>query len=155
VPKRPPDDLMEWPKGELAKEVARLRAITREHAERPGDDPRQASTSDPIIGGSPRGRGDALLDARSAVLMDFIDVALVDMKRDEPLSMMLSLAGRINYADDRVTHAYIFGPDGAAGIVSQLVGLASRAAGAHGDPNAEAFAAEFKADLGRRMAAMD
>jgi hypothetical protein len=146
---------MEWPKGELAKEVARLRAITREHADRPGDDPRQASTADPIIGGSPHGRGDALLDARSAVLMDSIDVVLVDMKRGDTLSMMLSLAGRINYADDRVTHAYIFGPDGAAGIVSQLVGLASRAAGAHGDPNAERFAAEFKADLEQRMAAME
>jgi hypothetical protein len=143
---------MKWPKGELAKEVARLRAILREHAERPGDDPRQASTPDPIIGGSPHGRGDALLDARSAVLMDSIDVSLADMKRGDTLAMMLVLAGRINYADDRVTHAYIFGPDGAAGIVSELIGLASRAAGAHGDPNAERFAAEFKADLERRMA---
>jgi hypothetical protein len=146
---------MEWPKGELAKEVARLRAITREHAERPGDDPRQASTSDPIIGGSPRGRGDALLDARSAVLLESVEVVLVDTKRaDDPLVMMLALAGRVNYADDRVTHAYIFGPDGAASIVSELIELASRAHGAHGDPNAERFAAEFKADLERRMAAM-
>ena len=29
--KPPPENLMEWPKADLAKEVARLRAIMREH----------------------------------------------------------------------------------------------------------------------------
>jgi hypothetical protein len=147
---RPPDDLKDWSKKDLMREVARLRAITREFAERPGDDPRGASTSDPIIGGSPGGRGDALLDARSAVLMEGIEVVLIDTKQDDPISMLLTLSGRINYADDRVTHAYIFGPDGAAGLVSELLMLATRAD--HGDlPHGQRFARRFRDDLNRRM----
>src|SRR4051794_39703654 len=98
---RPPDDLKDWSKNDLVREIRRLRAITREMAERVGDDPRGASTSDPIVGGSPHGQGDALIDARAAVLLDHADVVLVDTKRDsEPVSMLLSLGGRINYSDD-------------------------------------------------------
>lgn len=134
------------------REVARLRAVMREHAERPGDDPREASTQDPIIGGSPHGEGDALVDARSAVLLDAVEVVLLDTKRPEDgVSMLLSLAGRINYADDRVTHAYLMNGDGAAGIVAELVMLAHRA-GAMGRPDGLAFAAEFKAGVECRMA---
>lgn len=147
---KPPDDLKDWSKKDLMREVARLRAITREFAERPGDDPRGASTSDPIIGGSPSGRGDALIDARSAVLMEDVEVVLVDTKQEEPVSMLLSLSGRINYADDRVTHAYLFGPDGAAGLVSELILLATRADA--GDlPHGQHFAQQFREDLNRRM----
>jgi hypothetical protein len=121
----------------------------------PLDDPRGASTSDPIIGGSPHGQGDALIDARAAVLLDHADVVLVDTKREsEPVSMLLSLGGRINYSDDRTTVAYLMNGDGAAAIVSQLVGLASRAAGMHGDPHGEEFAADFKLALERRMGEM-
>jgi hypothetical protein len=152
---RPPDDLKDWSKNDLVREIRRLRAITREMAERVGDDPRGASTSDPIIGGSPHGQGDALIDARAAVLLDHADVVLVDTKREsEPVSMLLSLGGRINYSDDRTTVAYLMNGDGAAAIVSQLVGLASRAAGMHGDPHGEEFAADFKLALERRMGEM-
>jgi hypothetical protein len=152
---RPPDDLKDWSKNDLVREIRRLRAITREMAERVGDDPRGASTSDPIIGGSPHGQGDALIDARAAVLLDHADVVLVDTKREsEPVSMLLSLGGRINYSDDRTTVAYLMNGDGAAAIVSQLVGLASRAAGMHGDPHGEEFAADFKLALEARMGEM-
>src|SRR4051812_32885243 len=100
---KPPDDLKEWSKNDLIREVRRLRAITREHSESIGGDPREASTSDPIIGGSPYGRGDALIDARASVLLEGIDVALIDTKRDtDPVLMMLALRGRVNYADDKV-----------------------------------------------------
>jgi hypothetical protein len=143
---------MKWPKGELAREVARLRAILREHAERPGSDPREASTTDSQIdiAGDPYATGGALLDARSAVLMENVAVVLVDTKRDEAVSMMLTLEGRINYAADRAEHAYLFGPDGAAALVSELVALAGRAA-SHDRPHGRRFADEFRRDLDRRM----
>ena len=146
---RPPDDLKDWSKKDLMREVARLRAITREHAERVGADPRPASTPTPIIGGSPTGKGDALIDARSAVLLEGIEVVLIDTKSDDPVAMLLSLEGRINYADDRVTHAYLFGPDGAAGLVSELIELAQRAPGA--GPHGQRFAEQFQADFKRRL----
>jgi hypothetical protein len=149
---KPPDDLKSWSKNNLVREVQRLRALTREMAESRGDDPRPASTQDPIIGGSPHGRGDALVDARAAVLLEGIDVVLVDSKQDtDPVFMLLALRGRINYANDRVEHAYLLSGDGAAGIVSELVAIASRAAGAHGVPGADRFAEEFKVELERRM----
>jgi hypothetical protein len=151
---RPPDDLKAWSKNELVREIRRLRAVTREHAERRGDDPRgQATTGAAVtdVAGDPHAVGGALLDARSAVLLDTVDVALVDTKADEePVAMLLALGGRINYADDRVQHAYLFGPDGAAGLVSELVGLAARAGGA-GPAHARLFAEEFQAVLSRRM----
>lgn len=147
---KPPDDLKDWSKKDLMREVARLRAVLHEFSGRRGDDPRPASTSDPIIGGSPGGSGDALLDARAAVLLDNVEVVLVDTKQGETVSMMLTLAGRINYSDDRVTHAYLFGPDGAAGIVTELLGLATRA-GAGGLPHGVSFAQGFQADIKRRM----
>lgn len=148
---RPPDDLKDWSKNDLVREVRRLRAVMREHAERPGDDPREQSADQPIIGGSPTGQGDALIDARTAVLLEGVEVVLVDTKKeDDPVVMLLSLSGRINYADDRVTHAYLINGDGAAGIVVELLELAQRA-GAMGRPDGEQFSAEFKASIERRM----
>jgi hypothetical protein len=135
--KPPPSDLMDWPKSELAKEVARLRAITREIAERPGTDPTQGQAPDAMVDivAGPAARGGALLDARSAVLLDHINVVL--------------LQGRVNYSTERVDHAYLFGPDGAAALVSELIGLAGRAAGADG--HGERFADEFRTLLEERM----
>lgn len=149
---KPPADLKQWSKNGLVREVERLRAVMREHAERPGSDPREASTGDPLIGGSPYGQGDALIDARAAVLLEGVEVVLIDTKRDtDVVVMMLSLSGRVNYADDRVTHAYLLNGDGAAGIVAELVGLAYRASTMRDDQNGQRFAAEFKAALEDRM----
>jgi hypothetical protein len=150
----PPDDLKQWSKNELIRELRRLRAMLREHSERRGDDPRaQATTGAAVtdVAGDPHATGGALLDTRSAVLLDTVDVVLADTKSDEPVVMMLALGGRINYAHQRVEHAYLFGPDGAAGLVSELVGLASRAAG-HAAEHGARFAAEFKLALDERMA---
>jgi hypothetical protein len=142
--KPPPDNLKDWSKNSLVREVGRLRAILREHAERPGGDPREASTSDAIVGGSgPYSRGDVLLDARSAVLLDGVDVSLVDTKQGDAPVMFLVLKGRINFSEDRVEHAYLFGSDGAAGLVTEVIGLAQRAG--------EGFGSEFADDLTRRM----
>ena len=147
----PPENLMDWKKGDLCKEVARLRAILHEHSERKGDDPRIASTSSPIIGGTKHGQGDALLDARSAVLLDGVDVALVDTKQGDEVSMMLVLGGRINYSRDVVKHAYLFGSDGAAGIVSEILMLATRAGAVTGLPHGTIFAQQFRVHLDRRV----
>lgn len=136
----PPENLMDWPKAQLAREVDRLRAITREHADRLHDDARSGGDS---VGGSPHGRGDSVLDTRGAVLMDGAEVILVDTKQDQRPAMALLLEGRVNYGANRVRQMYLFGPDGAAAIITQLIGLAGRAGGE--------FGAEFKADLERRM----
>jgi hypothetical protein len=148
---KPPADLKQWSKNNLVREVQRLRAVVHEHSELVGDDPRTASASDPIIGGSPQGRGDALIDTRAAVLLEGVNVVLVDRKTPKAaMSMVLSLSGRINYADDRVTHAYLLNGDGAAGIVVELVGLAQRASSME-DPNGMEFAADFKVAMEERM----
>jgi hypothetical protein len=149
----PPENLKDWSKNMLVREVTRLRAIVREHAEHRGDDPRAAATTGAAmvdVAGDPYAAGGVVLDTRAAVLMESVDVVLVDTKRDEPVVMLLALGGRINYSTDRVEHAYLFGPDGAAGLVSQLVALAARASGMKGGHGAR-FAAEFQADLDRRM----
>jgi hypothetical protein len=82
---RPPDDLKEWSKNDLVREVRRLRAVMREHAERPGDDPRAQATTGAVVdvAGDPHAAGGALLDMRSAVLMDGMEVVLVDTKRED------------------------------------------------------------------------
>jgi hypothetical protein len=146
----PPENLMDWPKSKLAKEVARLRALVREHSERPGDDPRVAATTGAMIGGDdPHGHGTVLLDTRSAVLLDEVDVSLVDTKRDDPLAMMMVLAGRMNYGTDRVEHAYLFGADGAAGVTSEITALVSRCA-TGSLPHGRAFADAFREYWTRR-----
>lgn len=145
---KPPDDLGIWTKKALMREVQRLRAVMREHAERIGDDPRVASSTGAVIdvAGSPHAVHGSLVDVRSAVLMETAEVALVHT--GETIAAVLTLGGRINYSDDRVEHVYMTGPDGMAALVSELIGLASRSAG---DDRTRSFALAFEADLGRRM----
>ena len=136
---------MLWTKQNLAKEVARLRAVMREHATEVADEP--TSGGDIIdVAGDPHARGGALLDARKAVLMDSVDVVLVDTKQDERPIMMLLLEGRVNYQTRRAKQAYLFDADGAAAIVTQLAGLAARAGGQ--------FAREFQQAFDHRMSEM-
>lgn len=148
----PPTDLNHWSKNALVREVQRLRALLAEHTLRHGSDPREHSADDPIIdlAQDPYAQGGALVDTRAAVLLDGVNVALVDTKTDEPVAMMLSLRGRVNMSPDRVEHAYLFGPDGAAGVVSEIIGLATRAAGLPSTPG-DRFATEFQDDLERRF----
>jgi hypothetical protein len=143
--KPPPENLMDWPKGELAKEVARLRAILREHSDRSHDDARSGGGMVDVAG-DPHARGGVVLDSRGAVLMDEIDVALVDTKRDDRPAMMMVLGGRVNMETRRTSQAFMFGADGAAGLATELVALAGRA----GDE----FAAEFKVAFEQRMKEM-
>lgn len=143
----PPADLMQWSKPALVRELQRLRAVTREHAEQVHSD--SAEHAGAVVGGSPHGRGDALLDTRGAVLLDYNEVVLVDRepdKADVPPSVMLVMAGRVNFDTRRSQTAYLMGTDGAAAIATQLIGLAARAGGD--------YAANFHADFERRMQEM-
>lgn len=121
------DDLKSWSKNDLVREVRRLRAVTREHAEQVGDDPDRPGGSMVDVAGDPQARGGVILDARNGVLLENIDVCLVDSKRDtDPIFLAMQLAGRINTRQQRATHLYLFDEDGAAAIVSELVALATR-----------------------------
>jgi hypothetical protein len=138
----PPANLMDWPKGKLAQEVERLRAVLREHSERSHDDARSGGGMVDVAG-DPHARGGVVLDTRQAVLMESIDVCLVDTKRDEAPAMMMVLEGRVNMTTHRTSQAYLFGADGAAGLATELVALAGRAG--------DRFAAEFKTAFEQRM----
>lgn len=140
----PPENLMDWPKGELAKEVARLRTIMHEHSERIHDPAR--SGGDAVhADDDPHGRGNTVLDTREAVLLDYNEVILVDREPGSgvPPEMALIMEGRVSMRRERVKQMYLFGTDGAAALISQIVGLAGRAGGR--------FADDFKTDLDRRM----
>jgi hypothetical protein len=153
----PPDDLMQWDKADLVKELTRVRAVIREGVRKAvSDDPRETDKQDRIIGGSPHGHGDALVDARETVLLDEVEVVLVDTKRgdEETPVMMLTLGGRINYSRDRVKHGYLFGADGAAGIVSELIALAHRAGLGNEDPHGKTFSDQFRLSFTDRMKEM-
>jgi hypothetical protein len=138
--KPPSENLMDWSKAELIKELERLRAVLREHAVREHDPARSGGDS---VGGSPYGRGDSLLDTREAVLLEYNEVILVDTKQDEMPVVALILEGRVNYTTRRAKQMYLFNTDGAAAIIVQLLGLGARAGGD--------FATQLKADIEQRM----
>jgi hypothetical protein len=92
-------------------------------------DPRKLH-GDGIIGGSPWGVGDALVETTKAVLMEHVNVVMVGpvsngIPRDPIVG--LSLEGRINKSEDRVQVTYLFDEDGAAAIITELTGLLARA----------------------------
>lgn len=140
----PPANLMEWPKAKLAREVERLRAIMHEHSER-SHDPARSGGDAVAITDDPYARGSNVLDLREAVLLDANEVILVDRHPDsgDPPAIALMMEGRVNMREERVKQCYVFGPDGAAALISQLTGLAARAGGE--------FAVEFQALLEQRM----
>lgn len=92
-------------------------------------DPRQLGGS--IVGpGGPFDENAVVLDTRNAVLMEHVNVSLVGAVRGgqvaERPTLAMALEGRINKSSDRAEVLYLFDEDGAAAIVSQLVGLAVR-----------------------------
>lgn len=124
-------ELKTWSKNELIREVERLRAITREAADRPGDDTREAAGAIIDVAGDPYAASGAVIDARNAILLDEIDVAAVDPDPGHPADpesvfLALVLGGRVNMRDERSRVLFLMPIDGAAGICSQLVGVAGR-----------------------------
>ncbi len=104
-------------------------------------DPRKLGGNMAGPGGS-RDRGAVFLDLTDVVLLEHTEVCTVDAVRHGALSgqmMFMTLSGRINKKDDRVKVGYVFGPDGAAALVTELLALADR------------FGAELLDDLTRRL----
>jgi hypothetical protein len=82
-----------------------------------------------IVGGSPREQGTALLDLTDVVLMESMDVATVDRIKDsesQGQAIFMTLSGRINKKTDHASVGFIFGSDGAAALITELLSLADR-----------------------------
>lgn len=93
-------------------------------------DPRNLGGS--IAGpGGPYGQGDVVIDTTNAVILDACEVAIVGGVRGGVLDpkpiCALVLRGRVNKTTDRVQVLFLLNEDGAAGIVTELIGLESRA----------------------------
>lgn len=86
-------------------------------------DPRSLKGS--IAGpGGPKDRNGVVLDATRAVLLDRVDVCAVETTQGDAIACLL--AGRINRSRDRAEVLFLFDLDGAAAIVTELLGLAAR-----------------------------
>jgi hypothetical protein len=96
--------------------------------------------------GGPHDRSGVILDARHAVLLETVDVSTLDPETTRgQAALALVLAGRINQSRDKASVLFLFGTDGAAAIVTQLIAVIGRAAG-------PAFVEAFMADLQGRLA---
>ena len=102
-----------------------------------------------IVGpGGPYDENAVLVDTRNAVILEGTEVAIVGAVRkgvlDEKPIMSLVMLGRINKTDERVQVLYLMNHDGAAALVTELIGLAARAG----------WGEEFKDDVLARLAAL-
>src|SRR5882672_11011403 len=81
--------------------------------------------------GGPHDHSGVVLDARNAVILETVDVSTVDPDRGGrgQSAVAMVLGGRINQTKDRATVLFIFGTDGAASIVTELIALYGRATG--------------------------
>jgi hypothetical protein len=94
--------------------------------------------------GGPHDRSGVILDARNAVLLQTCDVSTVDPESARgQAAIAMVLGGRINQTKDRASVLFIFGTDGAAAILTELLALLGRSTGV--DP------AELLADITDRM----
>lgn len=91
-------------------------------------DPRKAGGT--IAGpGGPRDKNAVVLTTEHAILLENTMVAEVETYRGgDPGERVIgmSLEGRINKTDERAEILYLFDVDGAAAIITELIGLASR-----------------------------
>ena len=78
--------------------------------------------------GGPHDVGGVVLDARNAVILDSVDVSTIDPERGArgQHAVALVLGGRINQTKERASVLFLFGTDGAASIVTELIGLYGR-----------------------------
>jgi hypothetical protein len=107
-------------------------------------DPRRLGGDIAGPGGS-RDRGAVFLDTSDAVLLESTNVVTVDAVRQGVLAepvIFMTLEGRINKRTDHARVGFLFGPDGAAAIVTELLAVADR------------FGAELLDDVTRRLTAL-
>lgn len=99
--------------------------------------------------GGPHDIGGVVLDARNAVILDHASVSTIDPDRGGrgQVAVALVLSGRINQTRERADVLFILGTDGAAGIITELIGVMGRAGG-------DAFAKMFVEDLSGRLTKM-
>lgn len=103
------------------------------------NDPRKLGGG--IVGGDdPYEEGGAVIDTRSAVLLENTQVAQIDNPSDGRTFVALELEGRINQSSDRARVLYLLNGDGAAALCSELIGLAGRSR----EPWAREFVELFK-----------
>jgi len=103
--------------------------------------PRNFGGSIVSIGGS-RDTGASFLDLTDIVLFESMEVCTVDAVRTGELqeqAIFMTMDGRVNKSKDRVHVGYMFGPDGAAAIITELLALSDR------------FGAELLNDVTRRL----
>ena len=81
--------------------------------------------------GGPYSRGEHVVDATAAVLLDDITVVMVGAVDSSGVAARvgLELGGRINKSTRRSSTLYLMDSDGAAAIIAELIGLANRAGG--------------------------
>lgn len=92
-------------------------------------DPRKASGG-AIIGGTPHGIGDALLDMSKVVLMEDFTVTEVVVARQgawQQNTWFQVIGGRINKTSDQVTIGLLTNTDGIAAQLTELLSMAHRA----------------------------
>lgn len=79
--------------------------------------------------GGPYDEDAVVIDTEDAVLMDSINVAIVGTVKDKDVReivIALEIEGKLNNKPERVETLYLFDADGAAALVSELIGIASR-----------------------------
>jgi len=99
--------------------------------------------------GGPYDKDAVVVDTANAVLLDSTDVALIAVGRNgtfEEKALALLLEGRINKTQDRAKVLFLLNGDGAAALVTELVGVAKR-------EGAE-FAADFVVAMEERQKEM-
>lgn len=81
-----------------------------------------------FIGGSAYGRGDAIIDVEGSVLFDTVTAALVGVGQQTGVETCIAveLGGRINHDTERSEVLYLMNADGAAALVSEILGVAQR-----------------------------
>ena len=90
-------------------------------------DPRQLR-GDMAGPGGPHDIGGVVLDTTHAIILETIDVSTIDPDRGGrgQSGIALLLGGRINQSKNRARVLFLFGTDGAANIITELLALLGR-----------------------------
>lgn len=103
--------------------------------------------------GGPYDEHAVVVDTTNAVILDYSTVSLIGFVRggeEDETGVGLMLEGRINRTQDRTRVLYLMNGDGAAAIVTELLGIAKRAERG-GDAQ---LVAELRQRLGERWDVM-